>query len=175
MKNNKSDLFNIMKNKVGILDVVDDAGFANPETNSSIVSKDNGNNNIASGTYSQIIQSKESGDIIINSLKTTENTVTKNINSEDIIVNKHKFNNQFIDLTDFRDVNGNVIGGININGTVLVKTWEHNLKKWVLIRRPISTPLFSQRLNIPSTPEQMEVNLDVLDDVRKYYIKDKEE
>ena len=35
------------------------------------------------------------------------------------------------------------MGSMMMDGTVLVKTWEHTLQKWVLIRRPISTPMFS--------------------------------
>ena len=58
-----------------------------------------------------------------------------------------------------------------MDGTVLVKTYEHTLGKWVLMRRPISTPMFSQRLNIPLPPEQMEIkNLDMQEDIRKHYI-----
>ena len=67
------------------------------------------------------------------------------------------------------------MGSMMIDGTVLVKTWEHTLQKWVLIRRPISTPMFSNRLNLPTTPEQMEVNLNVLEDIRKYYIEKEKE
>lgn len=170
MSNNKSDLFNQIKNKTGILNVIDDAGFANPESDSSIVAKEDGNTTMAAGTYAQIKLDKEAGCIVENSLMSTENTVVKSINVNDININKHKFNNQLIDLTDFKNINGNIMGNILINGTVLVKTWEHSLQKWVLIRRPISTPMFSHRLNVPSTPEQMEVNLNALDDIRKYYI-----
>lgn len=39
------------------------------------------------------------------------------------------------------------------------------------MRRPISTPMFSQRLNIPLPPEQMEVdNLDIMEDIVQHYI-----
>lgn len=175
MSNNKSDLFNEMKNKTGILDVVDDAGFVNPESDSSIVAKEDGNTTMAAGNYAQIKLDKQAGEIVETSLMSTENTVTKDINVIDITVNKHKFNNQLIDLTDFRDVNGAVMGGMLINGTVLVKTWEHSLQKWVLIRRPISTPMFSHRLNVPTTPEQMEVDLKAIEDIRKYYIEKSKE
>lgn len=175
MSNNKSDLFNNMKNKTGILDVVDDAGFANPESESSIVAREDGNTTMAAGTYAQIKLDKEAGAITENSLMSKEKTVVKELDSTDININRHKFNNQLIDLTDFRDVNGVVMGGMLMNGTVLVKTWEHSLQKWVLIRRPISTPMFSHRLNVATTPEQMELDLKVLEDVRKYYIEQEKE
>ena len=30
--------------------------------------------------------------------------------------------------------------------------------------------MFSNRLNIPNTPEQLEVDLDVMEDIKQYYI-----
>ena len=113
---------------------------------------------------------KNNSSIIQTSLSATTNTVIKEINATDIKINRHKFNNQLIDLTDFREVNGNILGNIMLNGTILVKTWEETLGKWVLIRRPISTAMFSNRLNIPNTPEQLEVDLDVMEDIKQYYI-----
>lgn len=39
------------------------------------------------------------------------------------------------------------------------------------MRRPISTPMFSQRLNIALPPEQMEIeNMDIMDDIVQHYI-----
>jgi hypothetical protein len=73
-------------------------------------------------------------------------------------------------------VNQNIIGNLLMNGTVLVKSWEPTLEKWVLIRRPISTAIFSNRLNVPNTPEQLGLDLNVLEDIKKYYIdRDKED
>lgn len=167
---NKSDLFNSIKNKTGKADLTGDIGFINPESGASIVTRDDGNINLTSDEYTQIKIDKNSSAIIYTSLSSTTNSVINEINTNDIKVNKHKFNNQLIELTDFRNVNGNIIGNIMMNGTVLVKTWEPNLEKWVLIRRPISTAMFSNRLNVPNTPEQLEVDLNVLEDIKKYYI-----
>lgn len=169
-KNNKSDLHSQIKNKVGKLDIADDSGFVNLDCDTSVVSKSNGNTAITAGEYAQYKLDKQSGKIIEHSLDKLETTVIKHLKARDININNHKFNNQLIELTDYRDVNGNTIGGITVNGTVLVKTWEPNLQKWVLIRRPISTPMFSNTLNIPTTPEQMEIDLKILEDIRKYYI-----
>ena len=57
------------------------------------------------------------------------NSVVLDANINDININRHKFNNQLIELSDFRNVNDNIIGGIMMNGTVLVKTYEHTLGK----------------------------------------------
>lgn len=170
MSENKSDLFNSIKNKTGQPDLEGDVGIVNPDSGASIVARSDGNINIAADEFTQIKVDKNASAIISNSLSSTTNSVMKEVNARDISVNKHKFNNQLIELTDFRNVNGNIIGNMLMNGTVLVKTWEPSLEKWVLIRRPISTMMFSNRLNVPTSPEQLEVNLDVLEDIKKYYI-----
>lgn len=168
---NKSSLFNKIKNKTGKVDTQGDIAIVNPKSNASISVRDDGNINITTGEYLQFKLDKNGSGIIANSLSDTTNTVIKEINATDINVNKHKFNNQLIELTDFRNVNGNIIGSIMLNGTVLVKTWEPTLEKWVLIRRPISTAMFSNRLNIPTSPEQFELDLNITEDIRQYYAK----
>lgn len=35
--------------------------------------------------------------------------------------------------------------------------------------------MFSNRLNLATTPEQMEVDLNILEDIRKYYIEKEKE
>lgn len=164
--------FNAIKNKTGQADLSGDVGFINPVSNASIIVRDDGNINVTADEYTQMKIDKNSSAIIESSLSSTTNAVIREVNASDIKVNKHKFNNQLIELTDFKNVNGNIIGNMMLNGTVLVKTWEPFLEKWVLIRRPISTVMFSNRLNIPSTPEQLEVDINVLDeeDIKKYYI-----
>lgn len=175
MPDNKADLYNDNKARYNKADIADDRGFVNSNTESSVVSKSDGNNVMAAGKYAQIKMDKESGTITTHSIQHKETTVIKELEALDININRHKFNNQLIELTDFRDVNGNTMGSMMMDGTVLVKTWEHTLQKWVLIRRPISTPMFSNRLNIPATPEQMEVELNILEDIRKYYIEKEKE
>lgn len=179
MSENKSNLFNEVKNKTGKVDYNGDYGIVNPTSHASILARDDGNIVLASDHYTQMKIDKNASAIIEKSLSASSSAVTKEINVNDITINKHKFNNQFIELTDFRNVNNNILGNMMINGTVLVKTWEPNLEKWVLIRRPISSAMFSNRLNIPNTPEQLEVNLNIEDDIKSYYIdkqnnKDKE-
>ncbi len=169
MAENKSNLFNEIKSKTGKVDNGGDYGILNPESQASIIARDDGNIILASDNYTQVKLDKNSSAIVQTSLSSQSNSVIKEINANDITINKHKFNNQFIELTDFRNVNGNILGSMMVNGTVLVKTWEPNLEKWVLIRRPISTAMFSSRLNIPNTPEQLEIDLKIQDDIKKYY------
>lgn len=172
---NKSNLRNETSNKTGKANSDIDWGFVHPESGSAILIRKDGNISFSAGKYAQIKEDSD-GCITINSLMNHLNAVVLDANVNDININRHKFNNQLIELSDFRNVNDNIIGGMMMDGTVLVKTYEHTLGKWVLMRRPISTPMFSQRLNIPLPPEQMEVdNLDIMDDIVKHYINKQKE
>ena len=41
---------------------------------------------------------------------------------DDMVTATFSGDNQLIDLTDFREINGNILGNIMLNGTILVKT-----------------------------------------------------
>lgn len=167
---NKSNLRNDINDKTGRVDSEIDWGFAHPESGSAILVRKDGNISLSAGKYAQIKEDAD-GCITVNSLMQHVNSVVLDANINDININRHKFNNQLIELSDFRNVNDNIMGGLMMNGTILVKTYEHTLGKWVLMRRPMSTPMFSQRLNIALPPEQMEVdNLDIMDDIVQHYI-----
>lgn len=55
-------------------------------------------------------------------------------------------------------------------GTVLVKAWEPTLKKYVLIRRQMRTPMFSNVLDAYKLSEQLEVDASVSKDIAEYKI-----
>ena len=58
-----------------------------------------------------------------------------------------------------------------MTGTVLVKAWEPTLKKYVLIRRPMRMPVFSTTLDVPDTPDVMEVEASIGKDLMEYLLK----
>ena len=69
------------------------------------------------------------------------------LDCDEFIINGHKLNNRIIELADFRelpDKPNSIIGDFMVRGTVLVKSWEPNLGRYVLIRREIFMPLFGQ-------------------------------
>lgn len=69
------------------------------------------------------------------------------LDCDELIINGHKLNNRIIELADFRelpDKSNSIIGDFMVRGTVLVKSWEPNLDRYVLIRREIFMPLFGQ-------------------------------
>lgn len=180
MSSEKSNLFARVKNSVEKVSLGKDIGLINPKANNSITLKDNGDINICIDEYTQVKLDKNMSYASYKSMSSERSAVMDSVNFLDLIVNKHKFNNQLVELTDFRDTSIGTMGDLLMNGTVLVKTWEPTLEKWVLIRRPISTAMFSHRLNVPNAPKELDLNLNVMEDIKKYYIsdvadKDKEE
>lgn len=84
-----------------------------------------------------------------------------NLNVDEIIINGHKLNNRLFELSDFREIPnkpGSAIGNLQMKGTVLVKAWEPNLNRYVLIRRNIHMPLFSKILNPPEINEGLKID-----------------
>ena len=84
-----------------------------------------------------------------------------NLTVDELIINGHKLNNRLIELSDFREMDdkpGSVIGNLQMKGTVLVKAWEPNLNRYVLIRRNIHMPLFSKILNPPEIHEGLKID-----------------
>ena len=59
------------------------------------------------------------------------------------------------------------IGNLTMCGTVLVKAWEPTLQKWVLIRRPIRTPIFSNLLPLVGAHEGMGLDDNISEEIIK--------
>ena len=84
---------------------------------------------------------------------------THSVDSKDHIINGHKLNNKLYELADFKkvldgyDQTPSIVGGLTMMGTVLVKAWEPNLKRYVLVRRLINIPMFSPSLGSLESPK----------------------
>lgn len=170
MSSEKSNLFSSVKNTTEKANKGKDIGLINKTTGNSITLKDSGDINICIDEYTQIKMDKNMSHISERSISSTKSAVINDISFNDMIVNKHKFNNQLIELSDYRENSLGIMGNLLMNGTVLVKTWEPTLEKWVLIRRPLSMSMFSNRLNVPNAPKALDLDLNVMEDIKKYYI-----
>ena len=82
MAENKADLYNDNKAKYNKADIADDNGFVNQNTDSSVVSKSDGNNVMAAGKYAQIKMDKETGSIVTHSIQNKETAVIKELEAE---------------------------------------------------------------------------------------------
>jgi hypothetical protein len=164
---NKVDQF---KDKSQYMDRTVDKGIVNPKTGSSIGIRENGDITMASNTYAQYKLSHDSQMAIEISQQSHTITNRKSLEADEILVNKHKLNPQLYELTDFKQISGiegSAVGNLTMMGTVLVKAWEPNLKKYVLIRRQVRIPIFSQLLNVPDTPESIGIDTDIANELKK--------
>lgn len=111
-----------------------------------------------SNKYAQI-NMNPGGNIETKALLQTNISNRFKIETDDIIINHHKLNNKFYELTDFKEVNKSTIDKDEINiksgvaghfcvlGTVLTKSWDIALGKYVLVRRIANIPMFSPEMS----------------------------
>lgn len=128
-------------------------GLINERTKSSIVIRQNGQINLASTKYSQY-KLNPSGKTVEESLESVTVTNRKKFSVDDLVINEHKINPFLYELTDMKDISSYqndhmLVGNFTVFGTVLVKAWEPELKRYVLIRRLARMPMFSPLLNVP--------------------------
>lgn len=121
----------------------------------SVAVKKDGQINISAG-YNAEKKMSPSGNFSEISFSNTTKTNRKTIEADDLIINNHKLNNKLYELADYKKVLNNdtssrsgVIGGLTMLGTVLTKSWDANLNRYVMIRRLVNVPVFSPSLGIP--------------------------
>lgn len=146
-------------------------GFVNDKTGSSVLIDENGNVTVASSKNVQYKMKFAEGHATELSMESNTITNRKNLKTDEILVNNHKLNPQLWELTDMKRLYNDptsAIGNLTMKGSVLVKTWEPYLQKWVLIRRPVRMPIFSNNLPIPDAPEEMGLNdaTDISDEIQ---------
>jgi hypothetical protein len=147
-----------LKDRAENADRTNEKGIVNDKTGGSLLIDQSGNVTIAASKTVQYKMNYSQGQTTEVSMQSNTITNRKNIQTDEITVNKHKLNPQLWQLTDMKRYQGDPtsgIGNLTMYGTVLVKTWEPTLEKWVLIRRPLRTPIFSNMLPIPDAPESM--------------------
>lgn len=155
------------------LDRTKDKGMINGSTGAGYSVDEEGNVSIASSEYSQY---KLGANGVSSEVSLQSNTITntKNIRVDNLAINRHRINPALWELTDFKKIHGSnaqVVGNLNMTGTVLVKAWEPTLKKYVLIRRPVRMPIFSTTLNIPDVPDTYAISSGLGKDLAEYLLK----
>lgn len=151
-----------LKSKANNLSRMSEKGLVNELTGSANIIRDNGQINLSASSSAQY---KLNPDGVAMEVSTESNTysVRKKFSINELIVNEHKLNPDLYELTDFKqrtllpgqDV---IIGNLCVYGSVLVKAWEPNLKRYMLIRRPVRVPLFSNQLNTPTINPGLNIN-----------------
>ena len=151
-----------LENKAKNINRMTEKGLINESIGSSAIVRDNGQINLTASTSSQY-KLNPNGQSIEQTLESNTISVRKNFSVNELIINNHKLNPDLYELTDFktRDIlpgQDVIIGNLCVYGSVLVKAWEPNLKRYVLIRRPIRVPMFSNKLNTPSINSGLNIN-----------------
>ena len=80
----------------------------------------------------------------------------------DLAINDHKLNPNLWEFTDFKyykDQYGenHAVGAFSISGTVLTPSWDHQLHKYVLVRRRCRMPLFSPINSVPEILKELNI------------------
>lgn len=135
----------------------------NEHAHTSISLRDNGQINITAGEYSQY-KLNHSGMNTEYAIESGLIANRRNLSVDEIIINDHKFNNALYEYSDMKSVKlpGStepyLIGDFTVMGTVLVKAWESDLKRYMLIRRQARMPMFSPKLNLPEIHGALGIN-----------------
>lgn len=127
-------------------------GLINEDTGASISVREDGGINISAGYFSQQKLSDNGRNIDI-SLESSTITNRKTYMLDDMVINNHKLNPSLWEFTDFKTAvlqtnSEAVVGNFCLLGSVLVKAWEPNLKRYMLIRRPCRMPMFGNTINV---------------------------
>ena len=143
-------------------------GVINPDTGSSLMLGKTGNVTIAASHYVQYKLNYSSGTAREVSLQSDTITNRKSLKTDEVMINNHKLNPQLYELTNMKQLYHDpnyAIGNLTVNATVLVKAWEPNLEKWVLIRRPIRTPVFMNEVDIPRAHKDMNIDDNITEEI----------
>lgn len=150
---------NKLQERAENLSRMSERGIVNEVSGASLVARDDGQVNLASTEYTQYKLNPD-GRAVEESLESVTVTNRKKITTDEIIINEHKLNPHLYELTNFKQVlhdPHNAAGNFCVWGTVLVKAWEPNLKRYVMIRRQVRMPMFSPAINIPEIPTALKI------------------
>lgn len=130
-----------------------ESALMNDTTRSSVVIRHDGQINISANRYAQF-KLNPSGKIIEEALESVQLSNRHKIQTDDMVINEHKLNPYLYELTDMKKLasaynDEMYVGNFCLFGSVLTKSWDMNLKRYVLIRRPARMPMFSTVLNVP--------------------------
>ena len=121
----------------------------------SVTVRQDGAVSVSSGLYSQQKQNSVLQQMEKVGIKEHSVSNQNMIDTDDLIINKHKLNNKLYEFSDYKTVlqsptlgQGGIVGKFMMFGTVLTKSWDHSLNKYVLVRRLAMMPMFSPEMNI---------------------------
>lgn len=141
-----------IKDKSKYIGRTTEKGFVNEEYGSSMALRENGQISLAAGKQAQM-KMNPSG--IVDTLGLEVVTTSNRIKyyTDELIINDHKLNPNLWELTGFKSVplqdnQFATVGNFTMAGYVLVRAWDRQLGRYMMIRRPARIALFGPRLNV---------------------------
>ena len=153
-----------LQDKAMNLSRMSEQGVINEKTGAAMVIREDGQTNMSSGKYTQYKLSP-SGRATEISMESSTITNRKKFTLDDFVINEHKMNPQLWEYADFRvsklTTNDHaIVGSLCMMGSVLTKAWDHDLKRYVLIRRPWMGPVFGPLQNVPGILDALKIKDD---------------
>lgn len=143
--------------------------FNNRQNETAIVSEDDSNVSFRMFDNKAMLASSKSNSIKMNDQQQSyhsyeEKHVTNRTNTEsyEFVLNGHKLNPnlwEYSDMREYVDAQGGKypVGGFCMLGTILTKSWDAQLKRYVLVRRLARMPMFSPGLNVPEILKALDI------------------
>lgn len=134
------------------------SGVVSKTSDSGVIMEPNGDIQSIAGLLNQEKFNSESSSKTEISYEHNVITNRLNLTTDDITVNGCKLNPQLYSLSGIVQQSDICIqGNLNMYGTVLVKSWDQNLKKFVYIRRYIRTPILYNKMSNAVVDERFDI------------------
>ena len=151
-----------VRDKASNLDRTKDKGLVNENGGRASVSVRENKINTAASPQANSKVDGNSNQIINISYEEKSITNRRSLELDELSINGHKINTNLWEYTDFKVYkdqlgNSHIVGNFCLNGTVLVRAWDHQLGRYMLIRRPARLPMFSNLLNVPEIDESLNI------------------
>lgn len=141
-----------IKDKSKYIGRTTEKGFVNEEYGSSMALRENGQISLAAGKQAQM-KMNPSGTVDILGLEIINTSNRIKYYTDELVINDHKLNPNLWELTGFKSVplqdnQFATVGNFTMAGYVLVRAWDRQLGRYMMIRRPARIAPFGPRLNV---------------------------
>lgn len=141
-----------IKDKSKYIGRTTEKGFVNEEYGSSMALRENGQISLAAGKQAQM-KMNPSGTVDTLGLEIVNTSNRIKYYTDELVINDHKLNPNLWELTGFKSVplqdnQFATVGNFTMAGYILVRAWDRQLGRYMMIRRPARIAPFGPRLNV---------------------------
>ena len=151
-----------IKDKSKYIGRTTEKGFVNEEYGSSMALRENGQISLAAGKQAQM-KMNPSGTVDILGLEIVNTSNRIKYYTDELVINDHKLNPNLWELTGFKSVplqdnQFATVGNFTMAGYVLVRAWDRQLGRYMMIRRPARIAPFGPRLNVADIHHALKID-----------------